>query len=655
MEDIFEKVKTSVNIADVVTALGVDLNRKDKAICPFHKEKTGSFSIDRKNNIFKCFGCGASGDVITFVAKMRDVEPLEAAKYIAELFHIDIEQCAKRTSIKDYLMGCIRDVGKTDYFQKRGLTVETIKTYCLGYDIKRHAIVLPYSSKLLYYQTRSIVDKKFYKPTTDEAGPEPLFNEKALWDKKKDPVFIVESPLCALSIMQSGGRAVSICGVGGVQKLIRETKYKKPTTPLIISLDNDEAGKKASNELVEAFTANKVEFVVYNVAGDKKDPNELLMARPDELKNNIEMGKREARRKYKVGLGTVSAAELQRMHIDPPTWVIPNMLPAGLAVLAASSKVGKSWMAMQMCLAIAKGQTFLEYQTNENGCLYLALEDSMYRLKDRMNKVLKGRKAPDNYYMAIRASTLDDKLLAQLTEELEEHPDIKLVIVDTLQKVRGGSKKGELLYEYDYRELGPLQQYAYEKGICVLLIHHLRKMADADDVFNMISGSNGIMGVSDTILIIYKKRREDEAAELHMTGRDVKMRDISIRYNEDEFVWETIASPEEQLKKREKEEYEKNPIVKTIKALIKEPPYHWRGTASDLLNRIFDVTREPSTLSSVQIGKELVDLKNKLYYDGIEYITARSGKGKYHEFKKASKYQSWTQSYMFAGSDEDDD
>jgi len=89
--------------------------------------------------------------------------------------------------------------------------------------------------------------------------------------------------------------------------------------------------------------------------------------------------------------------------------------------------------------------------------------------------------------------------------------------------------------------------------------------------------------------------------------------------------------------------------------LIKEAPYHWRGTASDLLNRIFDVTREPSTLSSVQIGKELVDLKNKLYYDGIEYITARSGKGKYHEFKKASKYQSWTQSYMFAGSDEDDD
>lgn len=222
MTDIFEKVKDQVKIADAVEAFGIKLNSRDKGLCPFHREKTPSFSVDRKNNIFTCFGCGETGDVITFASKIKEVEPLEAAKLLAEMFHIDVDDCTKRTSIMDYLKACIKDADKTDYFQKRGLTKETVKKYCLGYDAKRNAIVLPYSSELRYYQTRSISDKKFYKPTNEEAGAEPLFNRKALWGTSKEPVFIVESPLCALSIMQCGGVSVSLCGVGGANKSSRK-------------------------------------------------------------------------------------------------------------------------------------------------------------------------------------------------------------------------------------------------------------------------------------------------------------------------------------------------------------------------------------------------------------------------------------------------
>ena len=87
MTDIFEKVKDQVKIAEAVSLFGLQLNSRDKCHCPFHREKTPSFSVDRKNNIFTCFGCGETGDVIAFAAKMKDVEPLEGAKFLAETFH----------------------------------------------------------------------------------------------------------------------------------------------------------------------------------------------------------------------------------------------------------------------------------------------------------------------------------------------------------------------------------------------------------------------------------------------------------------------------------------------------------------------------------------------------------------------------------------
>ena len=189
MTDIFETVKSQVKIADVVEFFGVKLNSRDKGLCPFHREKTASFSVDRKNNIFTCFGCGETGDVITFVSKIKDIEPYEAAKLLAEIYHIDVQDAKpQKPSIKKYLQACMKDADKTDYFAKRGLTAETVKKFCLGFDIHRNAVVLPYSSELTYYQTRSIADKKFYKPPTEEAGAEPLFNRKALWASDKEPV-----------------------------------------------------------------------------------------------------------------------------------------------------------------------------------------------------------------------------------------------------------------------------------------------------------------------------------------------------------------------------------------------------------------------------------------------------------------------------------
>ena len=652
MTDIFEKVKDQVKIADAVEAFGIKLNSRDKGLCPFHREKTPSFSIDRKNNIFTCFGCGETGDVITFASKMKEVEPLEAAKLLAEMFHIDVDDCTKRTSIKDYLKGCIRDADKTDYFQKRGLTKETVKKYCLGYDAKRNAIVLPYSSELRYYQTRSISDKKFYKPTNEEAGAEPLFNRKALWGTSKEPVFIVESPLCALSIMQCGGVSVSLCGVGGANKLVKEVKAKKPNAPLVLCLDNDEPGQKASASLEKELQEAKISYIVFNVAGSKKDPNELLMSNPEELKAAVAAAKREVRKVYKRGVASIAASDLQTAKIDPPEWLIPDVLPQGLAILCASSKVGKSWMAMQMCLAISRGKEFLDYASNQAGCLYLALEDGIFRLKDRLNKVLDGGKAPSNFYLSIKANGLDGGLIKQLDEEFEEHPDIKLIIIDTLQKVRGSAKKDEIAYATDYRELGALKEYADNKRICIFLIHHLRKMADENDVFNMISGSNGIMGVCDTIFIIYKKKRQDENAVLFMTGRDIRQQDVVVHFDETKYRWEMVGTAEEEERKRKKREYENNPIVKTVKDLLKQYPMGWKGTATDLIKAVYDVTGSPCIYSTAALGKEITNIETQLYYDGIEHSMKRSGSSRVHYFGKRQAYKPTYQRAIFDDSED---
>ena len=370
------------------------------------------------------------------------------------------------------------------------------------------------------------------------------------------------------------------------------------------------------------------------MSGDQKDPNDLLVKKESLLKANLELAKKEVKKKYPVGFGSISANSLIISDIEPPTWIIPDILPQGLAILCAGSKVGKSWMALQMCIAVSSGQKFMEYPTNKNGCLYLALEDSFYRLKDRLTKMAPEQLIAREFYLGIKAQGMDDGLFDQMEEELAEHPKIKLVIIDTLQKVRGQTRKNELAYATDYRELGKLKEFADSHKICIMLIHHLRKMADQDDVFNMISGSNGIMGVCDSIYIIYKKKRTDETASLSMTGRDVRQKDIVINYNEEKYVWEIVKSPEELAKQKAQKELEENPIVVTLKPFIEKFPYKWEGTATELQKAIYDKTNNYYCVNTMELGKKIRDLEGGLYTLGIQHSSKRSGSERRHLFTK---------------------
>ena len=253
--------------------------------------------------------------------------------------------------------------------------------------------------------------------------------------------------------------------------------------------DNDEPGQKASKSMYAEFVALGVQVIEYNIAGDCKDPNELLMLNARKLEDNVKTAKLKLRRQYATAKDSFDALELQGENVEPPTWVVRDVLPTGLAILCAPSKIGKSWMMMQLGIAVAEGKEFLDFKTNQSGVLYYALEDSKARLKDRLNKMLKGKTAPSSLRFVTQADTVDGGLLEKIEEELRTFPGIKLIIIDTLQKVRGKAIRNESMYSGDYREMAKLKDYADKHKVCMLFVHHLRKMLDETDVFNMISAA----------------------------------------------------------------------------------------------------------------------------------------------------------------------
>ena len=633
--DIFETVKRNVKIAEVVEDYGVQLNYQGQGLCPFHKEKTPSFSVKREDNIFKCFGCGESGDAITFVAKLKGIEPIEAARELAEKYHIEVEEkkTGKAATITEYLKRCQGDIGKTDYFEKRGLNRATIRKFCLGYDAYHNSAVIPYSSKMTYYQTRSIAEKAFFKPKTEDAGAEPVFNINGLKLRTKEPIFVVESPICAMSVYQSGGNAIATCGTGGWRKVIDEVKKKKPLGGFILCFDNDEPGQKASTAMYNELVALGVQVIEYNIAGECKDPNELLMANHKKLEDSVKAAKLKLRRQYATAKDSFDALELQGENVEPPTWIVREVLPTGLAILCAPSKIGKSWMMMQLGLAVADGKEFLDFKTNQSGVLYYALEDSKARLKDRLNKLLKGKKAPTNLRFVTQADTVDGGLLEKIEEELRTFPGIKLIIIDTLQKVRGKAIRNESMYSGDYREMAKLKEYADNHKVCMLFVHHLRKMLDETDVFNMISGSTALMGAADTIFIISKKKRNDENANLSMTGRDIAQSDLVIAFSKADYVWVVEGTAEEVAYRKEREEYECSPLVQTIKELVKRNPMTgWCGTVDDLKKQIFDITGKTLTENNAAVGRAIEKFEYRLYTDDIEHKVTRTSKERRHTF-----------------------
>lgn len=332
-------------------------------------------------------------------------------------------------------------------------------------------------------------------------------------------------------------------------------------------------------------------------------------------------------------LQTISARTLQETDLPPLVFVVGSILPQGLGLLVAPSKYGKSWLALGLCIAVALGVDFLGYPTSQGGALYLALEDGYRRLKDRMKLILDGQTAPDNFHMATAAATIDSGLAGQIAGHLKAYPDTKLVVIDVLERVRGASTKNTSAYATDYRDMGELKRIADENNICVLVIHHTRKMRDEGDVYNMISGTNGIMGSADTIWVMQRENRDDLQTKLHVTGRDIEQQSLVVTMNRATHRWERIGTVEEQAQVQAREAYESDPAVRTIKALLKENGNGFELSSTDFFAEMGSRAGDYGQYTPATLGKRFQNLAPLLLrYDRIVHNFVRTSKGKRHRF-----------------------
>jgi hypothetical protein len=233
-----------------------------------------------------------------------------------------------------------------------------------------------------------------------------------------------------------------------------------------------------------------------------------------------------------------SAAALRKEVFPPVKYVVPGYVPEGLTILAGRPKLGKSWLLLDVALAVAGGrQTLGAVEPIQGDVLYLALEDNWRRLQRRVDKLLGvfAQEWPSRLTFSTEWPRLDQGGLDYLREWCDRAQESRLIVIDTLAKVRPIVRgKGGLNYDDDYRSIGELQRLANERGIAIVLIHHVRKM-DAEDPIDRVSGTLGLAAAADTVLVL--DGRSDTGTTLYGRGRDIEEVETAIEFDRQSCRW----------------------------------------------------------------------------------------------------------------------
>ena len=331
-------------------------------------------------------------------------------------------------------------------------------------------------------------------------------------------------------------------------------------------------------------------------------------------KNYREMLRKMQRMSDPAYLHTVSMNELYQNVYQSRPPVIDGLLYPGTYLFAGAPKVGKSFLMAQLAYHVSTGLPLWDYPVHKGTVLYLALEDDHRRLQERLYRMF-GMEATTDLLFAIHAKQVGVGLEEQLKRFVQEHPDTKLIIIDTLQKIReaGGDKYS---YANDYEVVGKLKRFADDCGVCLLLVHHTRKQ-QADDKFDMISGTNGLAGAADGAFLLQKEKRTDGTATLDMVGRDQQDQRFYLTKDKERLTW--------MLERMEAEQWIEppDPILEAIATLVTVERPTWGGTATELAATL-QVDMKPNALAmrlNVRAGKLLTD-----YH--IRYENSRSHAGR---------------------------
>lgn len=242
----------------------------------------------------------------------------------------------------------------------------------------------------------------------------------------------------------------------------------------------------------------------------------------------------------KKKFNAIDGETLLDMNLPRTKFIIQGVLSQGLAIIAGAPKVGKSWLMLDWCVKIAKGENIWNLKTTQGTTLYLCLEDNNSRIQDRLLTITD--EVTSNVYFVTSCCSLSDGLEEQIRNFVNENSDTVLIVIDTLQMVRQNSK--DISYASDYKEIETIKKIADDLQIAILLVHHMRKQDDKDPL-NKLSGTNGIAGSADTIFTLDKSNRSQNNATLICTGRDIEYRELELSFNKEDCVWNLIADSSE--------------------------------------------------------------------------------------------------------------
>lgn len=310
-------------------------------------------------------------------------------------------------------------------------------------------------------------------------------------------------------------------------------------------------------------------------------------------------------------LYTITMTELYQTAFRSRPSIIDGLLYAGVYILAGAPKIGKSFLVAQIAYHVSTGRKLWDFDVHQGTVLYLALEDDYQRIQSRMFMMYGVNDTP-NLHFATVAGKIGNGLDEQLENFVREHPDTKLIIIDTMQKIR---ELGGEAYSYasDYEIIGRLKQFADKYCICVLTVHHTRKQP-AGDAFEMISGTTGLLGCADGSLLMQKKKRTALEATIDVVGRDQQDQILYLKKDPETQIW-NLERMENELHKEPPD-----PVLETVAKLVKES---WCGSPTELA-MLLRVGMQPNTLT-----KHLNVNAGRLFEEyGIQYENTRTHAGR---------------------------
>ena len=372
------------------------------------------------------------------------------------------------------------------------------------------------------------------------------------------------------------------------------TQVKEKTTALISSVGADEGQPFQKNILLS----------ISDRPEKSNDPDESFLAMQREM----------FRMSDPTYLRTVTMNELYETVYPGRPPLIDGLLYPGTYLFVGAPKLGKSFFMAQIAYHVSMGLPLWDHSVRKGTVLYLALEDDYRRLQERLYRMF-GTDSAEKLYFAISAKQLGSGLDEQLDRFMREHPDTNLMIIDTLQKVReiGGDNYS---YANDYEIITGLKRFADRYGVCLLLVHDTRKQ-QADDKFDMISGTNGLLGAADGAFLLQKEKRTSNNATLDVSGRDQQDQRLFLKRDPEKLIW-LLENTESELWKEPPD-----PVLGAVTSVVTKEQPEWNGSPTELIQKI-GLDMKPNVLA-LRLNVNAGRLLNEYH---VHYESSRSHAGR---------------------------